>query len=273
MPKLYSELARVYHEMYGSIFNYDQEFRFYDRLLKKYGCRSVLEIGCGSGRLSSRLRRAGYRYTGLDFSAEMLRIARRENPGTRFIRGDMRSFSLGRRVDCILITGRSFSHLITNEDILSTLKSVQAALKKHGVLIFDCFRADEMIRTFRRESIQDVECGDTLYRRLNRTSLNLGTGWTFNWEAEYHIRKKGRRERIVKDQTVLRAFTEDELVLFLRLGGFEFLNVIRGNVHTFIARKSDRPLGSGPGINRPQRGDRPSTRLRQAAPAGPQRHR
>lgn len=47
MTKLYTDLARVYHEMYQSIFDYHQEFQFWHGLLQKYGCRSVLEVGCG----------------------------------------------------------------------------------------------------------------------------------------------------------------------------------------------------------------------------------
>jgi SAM-dependent methyltransferase len=241
MTKLYAELARVYHEMYQSIFDYGKEFRIYDGLLRKYGCRSVLEIGCGSGELSPYFREADYGYAGLDLSDDMLRIARREHPGAEFIQGDMRRFSLGRAFDSVLITGRSFSHLITNKDVLNALKSVHAVLKDKGVLIFDCFRAEELILNPQKESVQEVKRGDTRYRRLNRASLNLKTGWTFHWEAEYRIEKKGRKERIVKDKTVLRAFTEDEARLFLRLTGFDVLESHRGKVYVFVARRDDRP--------------------------------
>ena len=221
--KLYTVLAPVYDEMYRSIFDYEGEFRLYDELLAEHGCRSVLEIGCGGGHLSSPLLQAGYRYAGLDLSADMLRIARRHHPGARFIRGDMRKFALGRTFEAVIITGRTFSHLVRNEDVLGTLKSVHAALKKNGLLAFDCFRADQVVLNHGQESVQDVRRGDTLFRRVNRTSPNLETGWTFNWEAEYHIRKEGQKEKVVKDRTVLRAFTEDELGLFLKLCGFELL--------------------------------------------------
>jgi len=242
MMKLYAELAPVYDEMYRSIFDYEKEFRLYDELLSKHGCRSVLEIGCGGGHLSSPLLQAGYRYAGLDLSADMLRIARRHHPGARFIRGDMRDFALGRTFDAVLITGRTFSHLVRNEDVLGALKSVHAALGKEGLLAFDCFRADQVVLNHGQESVQDVKRGDTLFRRVNRTSPNLETGWTFNWEAEYHIRKEGRKEKVVKDKTVLRAFTEDELGLFLKLGGFGVLECGGERVYRLTAlRRAVRP--------------------------------
>ncbi|MGA2532446.1 MAG: class I SAM-dependent methyltransferase [Candidatus Aminicenantales bacterium] len=241
--KLYTVLAAVYDEMYQSIFDYEKEFRLYDELLAKHGCRSVLEIGCGGGHLSSPLLQAGYRYAGLDLSADMLRIARRHHPGARFIRGDMRTFALGRTFDAVIITGRTFSHLVRNEDVLRTLKSVHGALGKKGLLAFDCFRADRVVLDHGQESVQDVTRGETLFRRLNRTSPNLETGWTFNWEAEYHIRKEGRKERVVKDRTVLRAFTEDELGLFLKLCGFDVLECGGENFYQVSAlSRAARPV-------------------------------
>lgn len=48
----------------------------------------VLDVACGSGRLSAALARRGGRVVGLDFSREMLRIAVRDQPSLDFVRGD-----------------------------------------------------------------------------------------------------------------------------------------------------------------------------------------
>ena len=52
---------------------------------------SALDVACGSGKLAARLARiAGPegRVVGLDFSPEMLEVARREHPGVEFLEGD-----------------------------------------------------------------------------------------------------------------------------------------------------------------------------------------
>ena len=52
---------------------------------------SALDVACGSGKLTARLARiAGPegRVVGLDFSPEMLEVARREHPGIEFLEGD-----------------------------------------------------------------------------------------------------------------------------------------------------------------------------------------
>lgn len=55
MNKLHSDFATLCHRVYPSFINYDEQHRFYIDLLQKYGCDSVLEIGCGSGHLARRM--------------------------------------------------------------------------------------------------------------------------------------------------------------------------------------------------------------------------
>lgn len=57
--------------------------------LQKNG--SALDVACGSGKLTARLRALagpGGRIVGLDFSPRMLEIARRQHPGIEFVEGD-----------------------------------------------------------------------------------------------------------------------------------------------------------------------------------------
>jgi hypothetical protein len=52
------------------------------------------------------------------------------------------------------------------------------------------------------------------------------TGWTWTWEATYVV-DDGERKQRFHDWSVLRAFTPDELRLFLALTGFEALRLTR----------------------------------------------
>jgi demethylmenaquinone methyltransferase/2-methoxy-6-polyprenyl-1,4-benzoquinol methylase len=52
---------------------------------------SALDVACGSGKLTAVLARTagpGGRVVGLDFSAQMLEVARRDHPGIAFLEGD-----------------------------------------------------------------------------------------------------------------------------------------------------------------------------------------
>jgi demethylmenaquinone methyltransferase/2-methoxy-6-polyprenyl-1,4-benzoquinol methylase len=51
---------------------------------------SALDVACGSGKLTAELKQLaqGGRVVGLDFSPQMLEVARRDHPGIEFIEGD-----------------------------------------------------------------------------------------------------------------------------------------------------------------------------------------
>lgn len=51
---------------------------------------SVLDVGCGTGRLAPHLAALGLRPTGVDQSEQMVRSARRDNPTVDFEVGDVR---------------------------------------------------------------------------------------------------------------------------------------------------------------------------------------
>ena len=236
MIKLYSSLASVYHEMYQQIFDYDKEFTFYHSILKKKKCRKIVEIGCGTGLLAKRLIEAGYDYLGIDFYNEMLEIARKETQTDCFNQGDMRHLQLDQTYDCALITGRSLAYVILNPEIISTFMGINKVLNDKGLVIFDAFDANKIFENFKEESEQVVHNGNKTITRKNKLKKNLATGWTWDFMAKYIIEENNERVEY-DDISTLRAFTTDEISLFLKLTGFDLIELIQDNVLTFIAEK------------------------------------
>jgi ubiquinone/menaquinone biosynthesis C-methylase UbiE len=76
-----------------------------------------MEIKSGMGNLAKRFKENHQDYTGLDYSQSMISIGQERNNNCTFIQGYMRDFNLEKQVDAIIITGRSTSYLITNEDV------------------------------------------------------------------------------------------------------------------------------------------------------------
>ncbi len=66
---------------------------------------SVLDAGCGTGRITARLAELGYDVVGLDVDAAMLEVARDEAPDLDWRRADLAGFDLGRRFDVVLLAG------------------------------------------------------------------------------------------------------------------------------------------------------------------------
>jgi SAM-dependent methyltransferase len=108
----------------------------------------VLELGCGTGRVTLAIARAGVAVTGLDLSAGMLAVARRKGadaPAVRWLRGDMRAFDLGERFGLICIPHRTFQHLLTEAEQRATLACCRAHLRAGGRLALNVFNPPEAL--------------------------------------------------------------------------------------------------------------------------------
>ncbi len=105
----------------------------------------VLELACGSGRMTTALVRDGHEVVGIDLSEAMLRRARAriERLGRRarrralLVRADMRRFALAARFPLVVMAFNSFEHLYTRVEVAACLERVRAHLAPGGQFVFD----------------------------------------------------------------------------------------------------------------------------------------
>ena len=227
MNNLYNSLAAVYEAMYKTFINYDEEFDLYKQMLVKYNCRSLVEIGCGTGNLASRFNADGFNYTGLDISEDMLAIATQNNPGCTFLQAGMQHFILPKEADAAIITGRTISYLLSNKEVMESMASINKNLKQGGILCFDFIDANKFIPQVKKQSIiHKALVGDKKFMRESFWTVNLNTGWGFDWLSVFYEEKEdGSRVKIGEDNSTIRAFTKDETILFLQLAGFEIKEI------------------------------------------------
>lgn len=76
-------------------------------LVDSYGPGTVLDAGCGTGRVAIELDRRGHQVVGVDLDPAMLEAARRKAPHLLWVEGDLAdpSLALGRRFDIIVLAG------------------------------------------------------------------------------------------------------------------------------------------------------------------------
>src|SRR5207237_251690 len=108
-----------------------RDVRFWQDMAKRAG-GPVLELGCGTGRVTLPIARAGAHVVGVDRSAEMLghalRRVRRAKYGHRvsLVRSDIRSlpFRQSTRFDLVMAPYGILQSLIRESDLRATLASV-----------------------------------------------------------------------------------------------------------------------------------------------------
>ena len=137
-PSDYVAFAWAYNRYWGSMFM-DRALPALERLVFTHLPRgaSVLDVGCGTGQLAGVLLSRGFRVTGLDRSAEMIRFARENAPGATFLVADARSFRLPRAFHAALSTFDTLNHIPSLEELAATFCNVHAALVPGGLFLFD----------------------------------------------------------------------------------------------------------------------------------------
>ncbi len=80
-------------------------------LTESLGPRSVLDAGCGTGRVAIELARRGLEVTGVDVDASMLEKARAKAPALSWIHADLTGVDLGRTFDAVVLAGNVMIYL------------------------------------------------------------------------------------------------------------------------------------------------------------------
>ncbi|OYX84642.1 MAG: SAM-dependent methyltransferase [Flavobacteriales bacterium 32-34-25] len=236
MTSLYpDEMAEIYDAMYQSFIDYNKEYAFYNNLLQKSNPKSILEIGSGTGNLAQRFIKNKQNYTGLDYSKRMISISKKRNPNCHFIHGDMRDFNLENKVDAIIITSRSTSYLITNNDINDTFSSLHQNLTTNGVIIFDFIDANRFIPYIKQNNpiTHTAQHKNTNFIRKNNWEISSHDNFILEWTAKYYSDEIDDSKIIANDYSTVRVFTLNEMQLFLYLNHFEIIEIIDRKTYAF----------------------------------------
>ena len=237
---LYDSFIADYYDSSPMVTMRTQDVAFYCSAARKYG-DPVLELGCGTGRITLAIAEAGYRVVGLDISEKMLQRAidkrhalRREaRERVHLVQGDMARFDLGEKFRSIIIPFRPFQHLLEVEEQICCLQCSRQHLAPNGRLIVDFFQTDlERAHDprFQQESLLiEYDLPDGRHVALSERVAAFHRALQRNdVEMIFNVRHAGgRQERLVMAWT-LRYFFRYEVEHLLARCGFK-LEATYGN--------------------------------------------
>lgn len=142
---IYDLIAPIYDDINGEL-DYSRWADFIEELINRELGHSpdlVLDLACGTGKMTVELAARGYDMIGIDYSVEMLNLAR-EHAAAFGVDGkilwlcqDMRAFELYGTVDVVVSCLDSINHLSAPNELDTCLSLVHNYLAPNGIFIFD----------------------------------------------------------------------------------------------------------------------------------------
>jgi SAM-dependent methyltransferase len=107
------------------------------------GVQSVLELGCGSGRVLAAVDEDERRLVGLDTSEDALQLAAARVPRAQLVRGAMQELALKQRFDRIVAPFSALYCLTSGAELDRTLRAAVRHLAAGGRFVADVWNAEE----------------------------------------------------------------------------------------------------------------------------------
>ncbi|HRX64218.1 MAG TPA: class I SAM-dependent methyltransferase [Candidatus Absconditabacterales bacterium] len=176
---------------------------------------SILEFGCGSGRLikflNKNLKEKNIEYIGIDISSELLKFAKKDNKKNKFICEDISKYikSVKQESFDFIIGIASFQHIPSKKERLFLIKNFYKSLKYNGKLIMTNRSFSNRFIKKQKKSIIDS---------ILKSIYTLGK----HKRRDLQIKRKNKGKEYKRYYHI---FTKNELKTLLKIGGFK-INII-----------------------------------------------
>lgn len=215
--------------IYDGMNTHIDDLQFYKRWMPQNKDARILELCCGTGRLTIPIAEDGYNISGVDYTFSMLEQAKAKAKASEaglkieFIEADIRTLDLQNKYDLIFIPFNSIHHLYLNEDLFKAFNTVKKHLKTGGRFLLDCFNPNIQYIVEHEKKQIEVAAYTTkdgreilikqLMRYERKTQIN---------RIEWHYFINGKFDSI--QNLDMRLFFPQELDTYLDWNGFKIIH-------------------------------------------------
>lgn len=222
---------------------YEEWCAYIKGLLEEYGIRDglVLDLGCGTGKMTRLLAKAGYDMIGVDNSEEMLGIAREAEDASDvgrilYLLQDMRSFELYGTVRAVVSICDSMNYILEEDDLREVFRLVNNYLDPAGIFIFDLNTLYKYRDILGETTIsENREEGSFIWDNYydEETGIN-------EYDLTLFIREDGELYRKYEETHYQRAYELETIKRLLAEAGMEFVTAYDAFTREPVREDSER---------------------------------
>ncbi|GAB4073379.1 class I SAM-dependent methyltransferase [Barrientosiimonas marina] len=138
----YEQMAYYYDQLMEDA-PYDDWIDFTGQTIRSCGkdIDSIVDLGCGTGQITTRLSQLGYRMTGVDNSGAMLSVAEQRasqiDVPVQWLQQDLRELNGIVDQDMAISFCDVINYITKEEDVYTVFENAASVLKQGGLFVFD----------------------------------------------------------------------------------------------------------------------------------------
>lgn len=227
-----SQFGDLYSEYYDLLYsdkNYKIEVGYIDKLIKEnsFNARSLLDMGCGTGKHAELLSDKGYIVHGIDLSEDMLKVAEKRRIGREdkllFTNSNIQELQLEKKFDAVISLFHVMSYQNSNDELTKAFKVAQTHLKIGGIFIFDFWYGPAVLTDLPTTRVKRLENDNIKILRIAEPVLHAQKNMV---DVNYDVfieNKKTKEITEKKELHKMRYFFDTELEIVCTKLGFSII--------------------------------------------------
>ena len=236
----YTSFAQVY-DLFMDNVPYEDWGEYLDKLFKEYGIEDglLLDLGCGTGKLTRIMNEKGYDMIGIDYSYEMLDIAKAQsNESILYLMQDMREFELYGTVRGIYSACDCMNYILEEDELREVFALANNYLDPGGIFVFDVNTSYKYYELLAENTFAETrDEGSFIWENYFDEDEQIN-----EYDLTLYIKEEDGRYQRFQEAHYQRCYELDVIRTLLEEAGLEFIAAYDAYTKEPISEESEKVL-------------------------------
>lgn len=236
----YTSFAQVY-DLFMDNVPYEEWGEFLNDVFKEYGMEDglLLDLGCGTGKLTRFLSKKGYDMIGVDYSYEMLDIAKEQSSeDILYLLQDMREFELYGTVRGIYSACDCLNYILEEDELKEVFCLVNNYLDPGGIFVFDINTPYKYKSLLAENTFAETrEEGSFIWENYFDEEEQIN-----EYDLTLYIKEEDGRFQRFEETHYQRCYELKTVKMLLEEAGLEFVGVYDAYTRNPVSEESEKVL-------------------------------